>query len=158
MKKFIKFLLRKTKPKNAPSASRSRKRPRQFLVQKVKPQNALSASRLVTEYRENGLGSNRADWERMTALLAAVETAIDTNSAVDITTLFPADANGKQYHTAHRALNAGIIRPFRHKVTVVVLSNAKTTGRTVAGESTTTGKGKVFVVPVIGDAKVPALV
>lgn len=132
--------------------------PRQFLVEKVKPQNALSASRLVTEYRESGLSSNRGNWARMTALLAAVETAIETNSAVDITTLFPADANGKQYHTAHRALSAGIIRPLWHKVTIVVLSEAKVKGDTVKGESTTTGKGQVFVVPVIGDAKVPALV
>ena len=154
MKKFLKFLLRKIKP----SVSRSHKRPRQLVVQKVKPQNALSASRLVTEYRENGLGSNRANWARMTALLAAVETAIETNSAVDITELFPADASGKQYHTAHRALSAGIIRPLWHKVSIVVLSDAKVRGHIATGESTTTGNGKVFVIPVIGDAEVPALV
>lgn len=129
-----------------------------FLLRKVKPQNAKSASRLVAEYRAKGLGSNRADWVRITALLAAVTTAIQTDSAVDITALFPADANGKQYHTAHRALNAGIIRPLWNKVTIVVLKDAKVTGNTVEGESTTTGKGMVLVVPVMLDAKVPALV
>ena len=158
MRKFLKFLLRKVKPIDAPIARRSRKRPRQFLVQKVKPQNAYGASRIVAEYRESGLSSNRGNWARMTALLAAVETAIYTNSAVDITTLFPADANGKQYHTAHRALGAGVLQPYRHKVTVIVLSDAKVTGRTVSGESTTTGKGQVFVLPVRLDTKVPALV
>ena len=129
-----------------------------FLLRKVKPQNALSASRLVAEYRASGLGSNRADWARITALLAAVTTAIQTDSAVDITALFPADASGKQYHTAHRALNAGVIRPLWNKVTIVVLKDAKVTGRIVEGESTTTGKGMVLVVPVMVNAKVPALV
>ena len=87
--------------------------------------------------------------------LAAEE---QTDSAVDITALFPADASGKQYHTAHRALNAGVIRPLWHKVTIVVLKDATVTGRIVEGESTTTGKGIVLVVPVLVDAKVPALV
>jgi hypothetical protein len=128
-----------------------------FLLRKVKPQNAKSATRLVAEYRAKGLGSNRADWVRITALLAAVTTAIDTNSAVDITALFPA-SDGKQYHQAHRALNSGAIRPLWHKVTIVVLKDATVTGNTVEGESTTTGKGTVLVVPVLVDAKVPALV
>jgi hypothetical protein len=149
MRKFLKFLLRKVKPINAKSATITKRAKRKvtFILRKVKPINAKSATQLVTEYRVSGLGSNRAEWSRITALLAAVMTATETNSAVDITALFPANASDKQYHTAHRALNAGIIRPLRHNVRIVVLESARVKGDTVEGETTTTGKGMVLVVP-----------
>lgn len=115
-------------------------------TRKVTASMTKQATNAVATYRESGLGSNRGNWARTAILLASVLTAIETKSAVDITELFPA-GDGKQYHQAHRALNSGAIRPMWNNVTIVVLKDATVKGNNVTGETTTTGKGLVFVVP-----------
>jgi hypothetical protein len=87
----------------------------------------------------------RADL-RDAALMGAVLTAIKSGDAVDVTDLFPASGAGKQYHVGHRALGQGLVRPYWKEVTVVVLKDATVAKGKVTGESTTTGKGLVFVV------------
>jgi len=115
-------------------------------TRKVTAKVTKQATALVATYRESGLGSNRANWVRTIALLGAVLTAIESGDAVDVTNLFPASGAGKQYHVGHRALGQGLVRPYWKEVTVVVLKDAKVTKGKVTGESTTTGKGLVFVV------------
>ena len=116
-------------------------------TRKVTAQVTKQATALVATYRENGLGSNRTNWARTIALLGAVTTAIATGDAVEVTEFFPENGSGKQYHLAHRALSSGVVRPNWAEVTVVVLRNAETNGKTVTGETTTTGKGRVFIAP-----------
>jgi hypothetical protein len=115
-------------------------------TRKVTAKVTKQATALVATYRESGLGSNRANWARTIALLGAVITAIESGDAVDVTDLFPASGAGKQYHVCHRALSSGMVRPSWGQVTVVVLKDATVTKGKVTGESTTTGKGLVFVV------------
>ena len=118
-------------------------------TRKVTATVTKQATALVATYRESGAGSNRANWKRTIALLGAVLTAINPENdgfAVDITGLFPVDGAGKQYHVAHRALSSGMVRPYWKEVTVVVLKDATVAKGKVTGESTTTGKGLVFLV------------
>jgi hypothetical protein len=115
-------------------------------TRKVTAQVTKQATALVATYRESGAGSNRTNWVRTIALLGAVLTAIKSGDAVDVTDIFPADGAGKQYHVAHRALSSGMVRPYWEQVTVVVLKDATVTKGSVSGESTTTGKGLVFLV------------
>jgi hypothetical protein len=116
-------------------------------ISQASPIDATRATALVAEYRKVGNGSNRTDWVRVTALLVAVFTAIRTGKSVEITDLFPAGASGKQYHTAHRALSAGIVRPYWSGVVVQVVRNDSLVGKMITGESTTTRSGLVFLTP-----------
>jgi hypothetical protein len=116
-------------------------------ISQVSPLDTKRATALVAEYRKVGNGSNRTDWVRVTALLVAVFTAIRTGKSVEITDLFPAGESGKQYHTAHRALSAGVVRPFWNGVVVQVLRDCDQAGEVVSGETTTTAKGRVFLTP-----------
>lgn len=109
----------------------------------------------VTEYRENGNGSNRTKWERVTAVLSAVLTVIETGLPVEITDLFTeTDAKAPAYHLAHRILSAGVVRPEWANVQVVTMRTGTITtgkGGTITGETTTTGKVgtvRVFITPV----------
>lgn len=115
-------------------------------TRKVTATVTKQATALVATYRASGAGSNRANWARTIALLGAVLTAIKSGDAVDVTDIFPIDGAGKQYHVAHRALSSGMVRPYWEQVTVVVLKDATVAKGKVTGESTTTGKGLVFLV------------
>ena len=116
-------------------------------ISQVSPIDTKRATALVADYRESGNGSNRTDWARVTALLVAVFTAIRTGKSVEITDLFPDGESGKQYHTAHRALSAGIVRPYWSGVVVQVVRNDSQVGKVITGESTTTRSGRVFLTP-----------
>ena len=116
-------------------------------ISQVSPIDTKRATALVADYRESGNGSNRTDWARVTALLVAVFTAIRSGKSVEITDLFPAGNSGKQYHTAHRALNAGAIRPYWSGVVVQVVRNDSQVGKVITGETTTTRSGRVFLTP-----------
>ena len=116
-------------------------------LRSASPQDAKQATAIVAQYREAGNGSNRANWERVTALLASVLTVIRTGEAVDVSEMFPTGASGKPYHTAHRALSHGAIRPYWHGVVVVGMRNVTTEKRTVTGETTTTNTERVFIAP-----------
>ena len=110
------------------------------------------ASRAVTEYRDNGNGSNRTNWDRMTAILSAVLTVVQTGKSAEITNLFTETTKAPAYHLAHRSLSAGVIRPEWSAVQVVTIRNAGMTakGSTVTGDSTTTGlvgTVRIFLVP-----------
>lgn len=122
----------------------------------MRPASVASAVATVTEYRENGNGSNRTNWERMTGILSAVLNTISTGMATEVTDLFTdTDSKAPAYHLAHRALSAGAIRPEWQNVQVVTLrTETVQTGKggIVTGDSTTTGKvGKVriFITPTV---------
>jgi len=111
-----------------------------------------TATKAVTEYRDNGNGSNRTNWDRMTAILSAVLTVTQTGRSVEITDLFTETTKAPAYHLAHRSLSAGVIRPEWSAVQVVTIRNAGMTakGSTVTGDSTTTGlvgTVRIFLVP-----------
>ena len=123
-------------------------------ISQVSPIDTKRATALVAEYRESGLGSNRTNWKRTLVLLASVFAVVRSGKSVEITDLFPAGASGEQYHTAHRALSSGLIRPHWSGVVVQVISNdwpimSNDTkfGMVITGESTTTCHGRVFLSP-----------
>jgi hypothetical protein len=116
-------------------------------ISQVSPIDTKRATALVADYRESGNGSNRTDWARVVVLLASVLAVVRSGKSVEITDLFPAGASGKQYHTAHRALSAGIVRPYWSGVVVQVVRNDLQVGKAITGESTTTRSGRVFLTP-----------
>lgn len=144
------FLLRCSHPVIAPAHKESPMDTKQatFTTAKVSPSDAQQAQKLVTEYRDNGNGSNRANWARVTALLAVVLTVIRTGKSVDVSDLFPVDGSDKVYHTAHRALSHGAIRPYWHNVAVVGMRNVTATRTEITGETTTTRATHVVIAPV----------
>ena len=127
-------------------------------VRRVRPADFATAQRTVNEYRATGQGSNRTKWERVTAILGAVLTAIATGDSVEVTDLLTG-TDGKDgqrttdspaYHQVHRALSHGAIRPEWENVRVIALKEVTTKGKTVTGVSTTTakvGKCRVFISP-----------
>lgn len=128
-------------------------------LSKVRPADATNAKRTVSEYREQGNGSNRTKWDRVIVLLSAVMTAIATKRAVEVTDLLTGkdgtndqrDTKSPAYHQVHRALSHGAIRPLWDKVMVVALTDTVGTKTSVTGTSSTTakvGQARVFVVPV----------
>lgn len=119
---------------------------------KITDSKVAEASRAVAQYRDNGNGSNRTNWDRMTAILSAVLTVVQTGKSVEITNLFTETTKAPAYHLAHRSLSAGVIRPEWSAVQVVTIRNAGITakGSTVTGDSTTTGlvgTVRIFLVP-----------
>lgn len=119
-----------------------------FTTARVSPSDTKQAVAMVVAYRENGNGSNRANWERVTALLAVVLTVVRTGHAVDVSELFPVDGSDKVYHTAHRALSHGAIRPYWHNVAVVGMRNVTHNRNETTGETTTTRATHVLIAPV----------
>lgn len=127
---------------------------------KIRPADLTTAQRMVAEYRDNGNGSNRTKWERVTIVLASVLTAIHTGKSVNLTDVFTGrdgtnderETSSSGYNIAHRALSHGAIRPFWHEVQIVALTETKHGKNTVTGVSNTTlpiGQVEVFVsVPV----------
>jgi len=116
-------------------------------ISQVSPVDTKRATALVADYRESGNGSNRTDWARIAVLLASVFAVVRSGKSVEITDLFPAGESGKQYHTAHRALSAGIVRPYWSGVVVQVVRNDSQVGKVITGETTTTRSGRVFLSP-----------
>lgn len=127
-------------------------------IGKVRPADLTTAKRTVSEYREQGNGSNRTKWDRVTVLLSAVLTVVGSGRSVEVTELFTgSDGNNDQrttdspaYHQVHRALSHGAIRPLWDQVQVVALKDTTSTKTTVTGVSSTTGKVgrvRVFITP-----------
>lgn len=116
-------------------------------ISQVSPVDTKRATALVADYRESGNGSNRTDWARLVVLLASVFAVVRSGESVEITDLFPAGKSGKQYHTAHRALSAGIVRPYWLGVVVQVIDVYSEVGEAITGDTTTTRSGRVFLSP-----------
>jgi hypothetical protein len=114
-------------------------------LRNASPQDAKQATAIVAKYRESGNGSNRANWERVTLLLSAVLTVLRTGDSVEVSSLFPAGGSDKVYHTAHRALSHGAIRPYWGNVVVIGMRNTTRNGKTVTGETTTQYASEVFI-------------
>lgn len=122
---------------------------------KVRPADLTIAKRTVSEYREQGNGSNRTKWDRVTVLLSAVLTVVGSGRSVEVTDLFDGQDGSKTtdspaYHQVHRALSHGAIRPLWDQVQVVALKDTTSTKTTVTGVSSTTGKVgrvRVFITP-----------
>lgn len=110
------------------------------------------AAALVAEYRSNGNGSNRANWERIQIVLSAVLAVIRTGSPVEITAAF-AGESGKSpaYNVAHRQLSAGVIRPNWENVQIVALVDVRQNGKNVTGTPSSTAtfarSPRVFICP-----------
>lgn len=119
-------------------------------ISQVSPVDTKRATALVAKYRESGLGSNRGNWARTIQVLAFVLTVLRGKS-VETTLAFPLadDARGGKalYHTAHRAMSSGLLRPYWDDIYVVGLRDCVQVGDVVTGETTTTNAERVFFLP-----------
>ena len=100
-----------------------------------------AAAEAIATYRAEGGGSNRNNWPRMAALLAAVLAVTTTGVPVEVTDLFGG------YHVAHRALNPAPFAPYWAKVQVVALRDVTREGATVTGVSDTARGKTVLLCP-----------
>ena len=107
----------------------------------TKPNDLKQASALTLAYRNEGNGSNRTNWERMTAILAVVLCVVRTGKPVEVTDLFT-DGTSPVYNQAHRILSTGLLRPYWEQVTVVSVKPDGTT--TTTG---TVGTVRTYIVP-----------
>lgn len=102
---------------------------------------AKRAGQMVAQYRANGGGSNRTNWERLTVILTAVLIVVETGAEVEVTDAIT-DGTSPVYHQIHRILGTDLIRPYWHKVTVTTVKEN--------GDTTTTGKAgtvRAYIVP-----------
>lgn len=102
--------------------------------------HARAAVDAIDTYRAEGGGSNRTDWPRMTALLAAAIAVCATGIPVELTQF-------DGYHVAHRALKPAPFAPYWAKVQVVALRNVTREGATITGESDTVRGTTVLLCP-----------
>jgi hypothetical protein len=119
-------------------------------ISQVSPVDTKRATALVAEYREAGLGSNRGNWTRTLRILAMVLTVLRGKSLEATAEFLVVDGarGGKAlYHTAHRAMSSGLLRPHWNDIYVVGLRDCVQVGNVVTGETTTTSAERVFFVP-----------
>lgn len=116
---------------------------------------AAEAKDIVRTAREAGLGSNRSNWSRIEAVLAACLSVIATGEACEVTHAF-VSGNCPAYNMAHRVLSTELIRPYWNNVQVFALADAQFVALgedtfQVTGTSNTTRKSGVslFIGPPI---------
>lgn len=116
-------------------------------VAQVSDEAREESNRMVAAYAETN-GSNRTNWGRVEAVLAAVLTVLATGASVEVTDDF-IGGTSPMYNIVHRCLSMGLIRPHWHQVKVLVLFNTTQKGAKVTGtKSSTIREGRAFIVPV----------
>lgn len=119
-------------------------------VVKVPANLAKQGNAHVDQYRADGGGSNRTDWQRLALIAGAVATVLATGKSVEVTDYFPdtyklaggvsKPVTSPAYNVAHRPLSVGAVRPDWHKVQVHSLVDVTVKGSTHTGTSNTTAR------------------
>ena len=130
-------------------------------VAKVPANLAKQGKSQIDQYRNDGGGSNRTDWERLALIAGAIATVLATGKSVEVTDYFPdtyklaggvtKPITSPGYNVAHRPLSAGAIRPEWHNVQVHSLVEVTVKGSTHTGTSNTTariGSCRLYFSPV----------
>jgi hypothetical protein len=108
-----------------------------------------TAQAIVDEYRTNGGGSNRSDWGRTIAMLAAVlDVAYGRGVPVELTDRFASYGASSPYHLAHRVLSGNLFAEHWDRVQVVALRNVTRNGSEMTGETDTVRGTVLLLCPV----------
>jgi len=106
-------------------------------TQPVSAAAAKAAENMIKEYRANGGGSNRTNWERTRVILSAILTVLKNGIPVEVSESVEATGSASAYHIAHRVLSTDLMRPYWESVQVVALKNAVRNGDEITGQSDT---------------------
>ena len=103
--------------------------------------DVASAASLVKEYRENGIGSNRTNWERLAVLLSCYLVA-ERGHAVALPTI---EGDSPVYNRAWRAMRSALSQEQWETVRVCAVHSGMFT--------TTATVGTAYLVPADTDTK-----
>lgn len=113
------------------------------------PARVKEAATLTAAMRDAGQGSNRSNWLRIEALLAAVLQVLASGQPCEVTDLFGVAGSSPAYNVLHRTLSAGPLRPYWSQVQALALVDCAEQGKSITGTTNTTAReARLFICPV----------